>query len=80
MHNREAAKRKMGRATKATEVRCGYRAKDGTNYLFPTASEQAAHRQAELQNTLLEQQARKDEMMRKLHERMAEIDSWAKHS
>jgi hypothetical protein len=80
MHNREAAKRTMGRPGKTGEVRRGYRTPEGNSVMFLTDSEVAAIRQAELQNKLLDRQMRKAEMMAKLNARMAEIDSWAHHS
>jgi len=77
MHNREAAKRKMGRATQAGELRCGYRATDGTNYLFPTESELAQAREHDRMNKVLERQQRQAALMQKLNDSMARIDSWA---
>lgn len=78
MHNREAAKRRVGRKTQAGEVRSGYRAKDGTTYLFPTASEKAKARQEELANKRLEMDDRNKRISAMLGATTAEVDTWAK--
>ena len=77
MHNREAAKRRVPRKTQAGEVRSGYRAKDGTTYLFPTASETAQARAETLANDRLAKQQRQSDNLNRLNEMVARTDSWA---
>lgn len=75
---RERAKRAS--APKGSEVRYGYRAKDGTNYMFPTQSERDAARKADNANRMLAKQQRNEALMKQLNESMARIDSWASHA
>lgn len=72
---RERAKRTSTR--KGSEVRYGYRATDGTNYMFPTASEREAARKADLANLALAKLERQARLMDKLNEQTVRIDSWA---
>ena len=64
----------------ASEVRYGYRAKDGTTYMFPTASEMAEFRKQELVNAALERQQRQQRIIDIANSQCAEIDSWASKS
>jgi hypothetical protein len=77
MHNREAAKRRVGRKTTASEVRTGYRAKDGTTYMLPTKSEMHEARMQTLANKRLEQEARNKRISDMLGHTTAEVDTWA---
>lgn len=75
--NRQRPKRTTG---PASEVRFGYRAKDGTSYMFPTASEMAAHRAATLADEALARRQRTEDTMKQISELTAQIDSWASKS
>lgn len=79
-HNREAAKVRDGRKTRASEVSIGYRCEDGTTIMFGTASQRAEYRRQELENERL----RKAEHARRIQEivtpTIAETDSWAHKS
>lgn len=75
---RERAKRTS--TTKAGEVRYGYRAKDGTNYMFPTATERDAARKADLANKAFERAERQQRLQAIVSGQSAEVDSWAHKS
>lgn len=74
---RELAKARVPVKPKATELRCGYRAKDGTTYMFPTASEMEAHRKLVLADEALARKQRLQSTIDRLNESTARIDSWA---
>lgn len=77
MHNREAAKRRDGRPTQASEVRIGIRTPDGNSYMGTTASEDAKRRADELAYRALVKKQRADALKQRVYEQMAETDSWA---
>lgn len=74
---RERSKRIPSRTS---EVRYGYRAKDGTNYMFPTATERDAARKADLANKAFERAERQQRLQAIVSGQSAEVDSWAHKS
>ncbi len=80
MHNREAAKVRDGRKTRASEVSIGYRCEDGTSIMFGTATQRAEARRMELEDKALERKQRSEALVKMVHDQMAETDSWAHKS
>jgi hypothetical protein len=81
MHNREAAKRKLMGATRASEVRFGIRTPGGLTVMeAETTSERHARRQEELANLALDRKLRNEAMNAKLTKLAADVDSWAHKS
>lgn len=79
-HARELAKARVPVKPKATECRYGYRAKDGTNYMFPTASEREQYRREELANQRLERVYAAERLSTIVGTQTADVDSWAHKS
>ena len=79
-HNREAAKVRDGRKTRASEVSIGYRCEDGTSIMFGTATQRAEARRMELVDKALERKQRNERLMQQLNENAARVDSWAHKS
>jgi len=80
MHNREAAKVRDGRKTRATEVSIGYRCEDGTTIMFGTASERALYRQQELDNQRLARRHAAERISAIVGQLTPDVDSWAHKS
>lgn len=77
MHNREASKRRMYGATRASEVRFGIRTPEGQSIMALTDSEVAQARKEELANIRLNAAQRAADLRNMVNARMAETDSWA---
>lgn len=75
---REASKARVPSKPKATEVRYGYRAKDGTTYLFPTATERQQARNEDNANKRLMRQQAAERLNAIVSRQAAEVDSWAR--
>ena len=79
MHNREASKRKMYGATRASEVRHGIR-KDGVTVMGMTDTEKAQARMDELANLRMEREQRMAAIHEMLNASVAHADTWARKS
>lgn len=79
MHNREASKRAMYGATKASKVRFGKRLPDGTTIMgaAPLTESAARTRAEELANIRMEASLRAERIRNMLKSNAVETDSWA---